>query len=42
MFSELKYTVKEVINSCNLCVVIKLNIYLIFISGVVVHAVCHY
>ena len=41
-FSELKYTVKGVTNSCNLRVIIKLNTYLIFISGVVVHFVCHY
>ena len=41
-FSEFKYTGKGVTNSCNLWVIIKLNTYLIFISGGVVHSVCHY
>ena len=41
-FSELKHIVKGVTNSCNLLVIIKLNTYLIFVSGVVVHSVCHY
>ena len=35
-------TVKGVTNSCNLWVIRKLNTYLIFVSGVVVHSVCHY
>ena len=36
------YRVNRGTNACNLCVIIKLKTYLIFISGVVVHSVCHY
>ena len=39
-FSTLKYTVKGGTNSCNLWV-LKLNTYVMFISGVLVYSVCH-
>ena len=41
-FSMFKYRAKGGTNVCKLCVIIKLKTYLIFISGIVVHVVCHY
>ena len=38
----IKYRVKGGTNSCKLFVILKLKTYLIFISGFVVHSVCHY
>ena len=37
-----KYSVKGGANSCKLCVILKLKIYLISVSGIVVHSVCNY
>ena len=37
-----KFKVKGSTNLCNLSVIFKLKNYLIFVSGVVVHSVCHY
>ena len=41
-FSMLKYRVKGGTNLCNLWVILMLKTYLMFISVVVVHFVCHY
>ena len=40
--SVFKQSVKEGTNSFKLFAVFKLKTYFIFISGVVVHSVCHY
>ena len=41
-FSTFQYRVKDGTYPCNLGVISKLETYLIFISGVVVHLACHY